>query len=87
MTRMSESLMPQVNGGGGGQERLDWSYHFIGRQWVEITMTVAVENLRLDAQVLDRKTKRIKFNSNGISRVKERMEIRFLMSGSNENVV
>ena len=57
---MSEALVPQIEGGCGG----DHGFGRGGCQGIQVASAVTSENLRPSGKVLDRETKRIKFNRN-----------------------
>jgi hypothetical protein len=60
MPWMTQTQMPQVNAGDRGSVEL-------GRRWdqgVQLAMAITSEDHRTSGNILDRKTKRVKFNGN-----------------------
>jgi len=59
---MTKPLMPQIDGGCQGDECLYGQR--MQRQRVKVAMAITSEEHRLCWKILDRKTKRVKFNTN-----------------------
>jgi hypothetical protein len=63
---MSKPLMPQVHDGYSGDSGYSGDESLWGRQCqrVELAMAVTSEEHRMGCKILDRKTERVKFNTN-----------------------